>query len=67
MIGYKIILGIVVNFVSCDKESWFSLLILLCYTEDNLHLLATDTKWEMMSEICLKITQGVKGNKTVIC
>lgn len=45
-----------VNFVSCDKESWFSLLMLFCFTEDSLYLLVTDTKWEMMSEICLKIT-----------
>lgn len=63
MIGNKKILGIMVNFVSGVKELWFSFLMLFYFTKDSLYLLATDPKWEMMSEVCLKIAQRVEGRQ----
>lgn len=45
MLEYKMILGIMVNFVSCDKELLFLLLLFcFCFKEEDLYLLATDTK-----------------------
>lgn len=60
MPGYKIILEIMVNFVSDDKDVWFSL-SMFCFTDESLYPLATDTKGDMMSEICFKIVQEAEG------
>lgn len=54
-------LRVMVHFVSCDKDVWFLLWTWFCFCVKGESLLATDTKWKLMSDICLKITQVEEG------